>query len=177
MDNSVAEPELSDPSATLVGMGYDTAFDGKVTVKPPLNEHEIAYLTAFSRSRRMEWRTGPYRVDGDDSDPDVINGDEPPSEQPGLWCKWVPVENGTAIAWNGEEKFYFATEWMRYLIDTFLRPGAALQHELVRPVEGRVYPEALAHFTFDHEMKGVIKAKGEERGDRWRIVVRCNKVS
>lgn len=53
--------------------------------------------------------------------------------QPGLRCQWEPTEDGTAIKWNGEEKFYKSPEWMTYLIDTFLKPAAALASELASP--------------------------------------------
>jgi hypothetical protein len=32
--------------------------------------------------------------------------------------------HGTAIKWNGAEKFYNSEAWMSYLIDLFLKPGA-----------------------------------------------------
>ena len=35
-------------------MGYTTDFEGAVTVVPPLNEHEIAYLRRFADTRRMD---------------------------------------------------------------------------------------------------------------------------
>jgi hypothetical protein len=34
-------------------MGYTTEFDGSVSISPPLNAHEIAYLRKFAASRRM----------------------------------------------------------------------------------------------------------------------------
>jgi hypothetical protein len=35
-------------------MGYTTEFDGSVSISPPLNAHEIAYLRKFAASRRMD---------------------------------------------------------------------------------------------------------------------------
>jgi hypothetical protein len=45
-------------------MGYTTEFDGSVSISPPLNAHEIAYLRKFAASRRMDRARGPYFVDG-----------------------------------------------------------------------------------------------------------------
>lgn len=162
-------------------MGYTTDFDGSVSVMPPLNPHEIAYLRKFAESRRMHRNNGPYYIGtgafGQDREPDIIDYNEPPPPQPGLWCQWVPTDDGTAIIWDGGEKFYEADEWMRYIIDTFLRPGAALAEDLARPIPGRVYPDELIHFTFDHVLNGTIYAQGEDCDDRWRLVVTDNTVT
>ena len=173
-------------------MGYTTYFTGEVTITPPLNEYEIAYLNSFADSRRMDRRKGPYHVEpGNDfargSNADVRDFNMPPHGQPGLWCKWVPTDDGGAIEWSGAEKFYDSPEWMKYLIDTFLKPGAAVQQEmrtlqgnaaLMRlPASGWTYPEEFKHFTFDHVCNGEIDADGEASDDRWRLVVRDNVVS
>lgn len=110
-----------------------------MSVSPPLNAHEIAYLRKFAVSRRMDRAHGPYFVDGSGPfgqgrDDDIRNFNEPPAGQPGLWCQWEPTEDGTAIEWNGEEKYYKSAEWMTYLIDTFLKAGAVLASELASPV-------------------------------------------
>jgi hypothetical protein len=162
-------------------MGYSTDFTGQITINPPLNPTEIDYLTRFANTRRMQRDKGPYFVDGDRSglgnDADVTNYNAPPEGQPGLWCQWVPTGDGTALEWDGVEKFYDSVDWMRYLIDTFLKPGATLQAELAEPVEGRVYPPEFAAFTFDHVLNGAIEAQGEDADDRWDLVVEDNGVA
>ncbi|MFW5419232.1 hypothetical protein J0910_21675 [Nocardiopsis sp. CNT-189] len=174
-------------------MGYTTAFIGQVTVTPPLNEHEVAYLTKFSRTRRVDRGNGPYYVEdasgsatrdasgyatrgassyATEHAADVRDFDRPPEGQPELWCKWVPSGDGAAIGWDESEKFYGAEEWMRYLIDHFLRPGAHAQAD-----PGPVPPAEFAGFTFDHSVSGVIEAEGEDLEDRWHLVVADNRVT
>lgn len=154
-------------------MGYDTRFEGVVTVDPPLNFAERAYLRLFASTRRMDRGNGPYFVDGtgfsgQGHDGDIIDYNSPPGGQPGLWCKWAPSDDGTEIAWTGAEKFYHAEAWMKYLIDHFLKPGAeALQSSDAR----------FADFTFDHVVNGEIAAYGEDPTDQWRLVVRDNGVA
>ena len=155
-------------------MGYTTKFTGRVTVTPPLNQAEISYLRQFAQSRRMNRSKGPYFVKGSgfrgqESDDDVIDYDEPDPSQPGLWCQWVPTVDGTAIEWDGGEKFYNGAEWMACLIDHFLRPGA---HAV-----GSVADRRLRSFTFDHTVNGVIHAQGGEPDDTWRIEVHDNVVT
>lgn len=157
-------------------MGYTTEFTGRVAVSPPLNEAEIGYLRKFAGTRRMRRGKGPYFVDGtgyagQGHDPDIIGYNEPPEGQPGLWCKWEPADDGTAIAWNGAEKFYYADTWMAYLIDHFLAPGAAASHA---SGDAAAY---FTEFTFDHVLNGEIDAQGEEYDDQWRLVVQDNVVS
>ncbi|GAA3778723.1 hypothetical protein GCM10022225_78430 [Plantactinospora mayteni] len=162
-------------------MGYETTFTGRVSISPPLNAAEIRYLTRFAGVRHMHRARGPYFVDGggyagQDIEPDVLDGSTPPPEQPGLWCQWIPSEDGATLGWDEEEKFYHAERWMAYLVDTFLKPGAALAGELAAPVSGRVYADEFAEFTFDHVVDGVIEAEGDEPDDLWRLEVRDNVV-
>jgi hypothetical protein len=151
-------------------------FAGTVAVEPPLNEHEVAYLRRFAGTRRMYRRNGPYYTGrgsfGEEDEADIIDHNEAPPEQHGLWCHWRPTEDGTGIEWDGAEKFFAADGWMSYLISTFLKPGADLQAELANPIEGRYYAPEFEHFTFDHAVSGVIEAvSGYER---WQIVVDYN---
>ncbi|MEV4561490.1 hypothetical protein AB0K51_31525 [Kitasatospora sp. NPDC049285] len=156
-------------------MGYHTEFTGRITVVPPLNEPERTYLRKFARSRRMDRDQGPYYVDGrcfDSLDPtwqedsDVRDPSRPPAGQPGLFCDWEPTDDGSAIEWNQTEKFYDATQWMRYLIDHFLKADATAQGH-----------PGFEHFTFDHVLNGSVDAVGEEEGDEWQLIVQDNTVT
>jgi len=66
---------------------------------------------------------------------------------------------------------------MTYIIDTFLKSGAVLASELASPVPDRHYSEEFRHFTFDHELNGVIDARGEDEDDQWQLVVTGNTVT
>ena len=123
-------------------MGYNTEFYGSVTVDPPLNAAEVEYLKEFNRK------------------------DHRGADVPGYYCQWVPADDGTAIEWDYNEKFYDATAWMEFIIDQYLRPGAWAEGE-----------PGLEGFTFDHTVNGVIRAFGEGQGDVWRLVVKDNVVS
>lgn len=154
-------------------MGYTTSFDGEVTITPPLNAAEITYLKKFNETRRMNRGFGPYFVDGSGSygqaqDDDIIDYNRPHETQPGLWCKWVPSESGAAIVWDGGEKFYEAGEWMIYLINNFLKPGA----EAYKSSDPQ-----FNEFTFDHVCEGIIYAQGEDPDDVYRIVAHENEVT
>lgn len=72
--------------------------------------------------------------------------------QPGLWCQWRPTEDGSAIAWDCGEKFYYYTEWLRYLIGHFLTP-------------------------WGYVLNGVVEWHGEDDEDVGRIIVRDNVVT
>lgn len=171
-------------------MGYTTEFWGEVAVSPPLNESEVAYLNRFSDTRRMDRHSGPYTVEdplpsqkGSHESPfdakvgqrhtaDVINYNDPPTGQPGLWCQWEVDLDGGWIRWNGAEKFYNAAEWMKYLIEHFLQEGAVASTWVGAPE----YGDTFEGFTFDHILNGTIEAQGEDPSDRWRLVVKNNRV-
>lgn len=150
-------------------MGYTTEFSGVLQVTPPLNADEVRYLKAFSQTRHMDRRNGPYHVtpNYEDNESDVIDHNSPPPEQPSLWCDWEPTDNGEGIKWNGNEKSYSNVEWVQYLINHFLKPGAHASRD----------PRFAGRFQFNHVVQGVVEADGEERGDHWYLVARDNVVS
>lgn len=159
-------------------MGYTTDFTGTFKLDKPLSVAQLRYLQAFSETRRMA-RTahvtetmpdparlavglpvgphGAYYVGaaGDDFDQahsaDVLEYNSPPEGQPGLWCQWVPTEDGTGIQWNGAERFYSYVEWLEYIVNHFLKP-------------------------WDLVLSGEVEWSGEERGDVGKIVVTDNRV-
>ena len=153
-------------------MGYHTEFIGHFTVEPPLNEAERTYLTKFAQTRRMDRAKGSYYVDnagdyGQDREDDVRDYNRPPSDQPSLWCQWVPSADGTRIEWDGNEKFYSSQEWITYIIDNFLKPNAKAS------TSG---DSQFDDFTFDHKVSGVIECEGEDRQDTWLLTVEDNNV-
>lgn len=161
----------------MITIGYTTDFTGEFTVTPPLNADEIAYLNDFAGSRRMERTKGPYYANpgtdfGQDRTEDVTNYNGPPSGQPGLWCQWRPADDGAIIEWDGGEKFYNSVEWIEYLIDHFLKPGAvASTVEDIDEQDARI-----RNFTFDHVLNGEVYAQGEDYDDRWKLAVENNVV-
>ena len=156
-------------------MGDHTTSTGRIAIVPPLKPHEVEYLDRFAETRHLHRELGPYVVDGHVSRPaDVSGADRPPPELPGHRCHCAPSAAGDALRWSEWERLRDAEIWLAYLIDTFLKPGAAVPAELSDPVPGRFYPPAFDHFTFDHVLNGVID--GAEPGDRRRIEVRDNTV-
>lgn len=61
----------------------------------------------------------------------ILDHNGPPSGQPGLWCQWTAIEAGTEIEWDGGEKFYDYIEWMKYIVEHFLKPwGCVVNGEI-----------------------------------------------
>jgi hypothetical protein len=156
-------------------MGYTTYFDGQIEITPKLPAKLTKYINAFGNTRRMKRSTllleqeykgkfgfnseygaeGEYFVGGkgllgQNYDATVININEPPSTQPGLWCHWEITDDGKFIQWSGAEKFYDAREWMKYIIENFIGKK--------------------------HKCNGVIHAQGEDSDDVWDLIVEDNLV-
>ena len=145
-------------------MGYTTDFEGRIKIEPPLNEQEIGFLSKFADTRRMNREKGPYYVDGSGMcGDDIIDYTNPPPGQPGLWCQWEASDDGKFIEWDGGEKFCRADQWMKYIIDHFLRPNPIAASKL--------------DFLQEHTCNGTIKAQGEEANDAWLLLVVDNEVS
>lgn len=159
-------------------MGYTTDFTGEFKLDRPLAPAHQAYLTKFNETRRMrrdpqiaaklpdpvreavelplgpegDFFVGGAGFMGQDGDDSVVNHNSPPNSQPGLWCQWRPNDDGTAIVWDEGEKFYEYTEWLWYLIETFLKP-------------------------WDYKLNGTVRWQGEDSNDRGAIVVKNNNIS
>lgn len=159
-------------------MGYTTDFTGSFKLDKPLSVAQLRYLNLFSETRRMKRNAhalanqpdevrlavglplgadGAFYVGsaadmGQAHTPDVLDYNNPPAGQPGLWCQWVPTEDGTGIEWNGTEKFYAYKEWLEYLIAHFLAPWGFV-------------------------LSGEVKWAGEDSSDHGRLVVENNKVT
>jgi hypothetical protein len=126
----------------------------------------IRALTGMHRNQlcmdllgRMELGLGPqgayYCGTGDfgqDEDPSVLEHNNPPAGQPSLWCQWTPNDKGTEISWDGGEKFYEYVEWLKYIIERFLKP-------------------------WKRTLKGQVTWQGESQEDKGVIIVKNNKVS
>jgi hypothetical protein len=159
-------------------MGYTTDFSGKFNLDKPLTKAHGQYLLAFSNTRRMsrsvsicenmadpkreavglplgkecEYFVGGLGYAGQDKDDSILNHNSSPETQPGLWCQWIPNANGTAIVWDGCEKFYEYTAWIKYLIENFLGP-------------------------WGYVLDGVVNWQGEGIGDTGKINIKNNKVT
>ena len=129
-------------------MGFSTDFVGHIDIEPPLNDSEIAYLSAFSASRRYD-RADPYKVPGNPrAESSAGVGDRynrPGRGQPNLWCDWAVCWDGCCITWSGKEKSYSMEPWLRYVIDHFLKAGA---HAASEP--------RFEDFTFDHVLSWTV---------------------
>jgi len=144
-------------------MGYTTDFEGRFKLNRKLKKKDQDFLTKFVETRRMARNVGPefgvegeFYVDGkgfagQDSDETILDYNRPPRTQPGLWCQWVPSEDGQFIQWDGSEKFYNYVEWLKYLIDKILAPRG-------------------------YKLNGVVGWQGEDRGDIGKIEVVDNVV-
>jgi len=158
-------------------MGYTTVFSGTFEISPPLSPLQITYLTKFSETRRMKRdvsltikREDPFRIAvdlpigeegayfvseseayGQNHAADIDDYNHPPTSQPGLWCSWIPTEDGEELEWNGAEKFYYYVEWVEYLIEHFFKP-------------------------WNRKLNGEVRWRGEDFDDLGKIIVKDNKV-
>ena len=144
-------------------MGYSTDFYGEFTLNKKLDDNTYKLLKGLSETRRMKRKVDPkYGVEGEfyidgegfmgqDHDDTVIDGNSPPSTQPGLWCQWTPTEDRMKIVWDEGEKFYYYVEWIEYLISKILKPRGYI-------------------------LSGQMDYQGEDTEDVGRIIIACNQV-
>ena len=160
-------------------MGYTTDFEGHFTFDRPVDPALKEYLSAFSNIRHVKrdvnklknfkdirrenvglplGKDGEYYVGSVDDgnmgqmgDESVIDNNNNPDTQPGLWCQWAIADNSKWLIWDGGEKFYNYTEWLIYLIDNFFKP-------------------------FGYVLNGEVEWQGEDSDDYGIVGVEDNKV-
>lgn len=158
-------------------MGYTTTFTGTFVLDKPLTLPQYQYLRQFADTRRMSrleshpklqkdpvrvavglpvGDSGQYYVGGGQEvkwrGDSIVDHNNPPASQPGLWCQWVPTIEMNGIEWDGNEKFYHSGEWLQYLVDHFLDP-------------------------WDLTLDGVVRYQGEDREDTGAILCQSNQVT
>lgn len=159
-------------------MGYGTNFLGHLEVTPPLNDAEADWLRAFAEIDRRHY-SDPYDVamnprvvaqEGsrgarprDESTPDPFASLSPRDGTPYPHLDWVPCGDGCCLRWNGTEKSRMALEWLEYLTDHFLRPGAHARSCGTPEFE---------HFTFDHQVNGMLAGERDDTGELFLIRAR-----
>lgn len=115
---------------------------------------------AFAEEERQAMRGGAGQ-----GGVDAFSSLAPRDGSPYPHLDWVPCQQGCCLRWTGREKSRMALQWLEYLIDHFLRPGAHAQ--------GTGRPE-FAHFTFDHVVSGTLAGEHEETGELSLIVASDN---
>jgi hypothetical protein len=144
-------------------MGYTTDFSGSFQLDRSLDDETYTFLKKLNETRRMKRNVDPkYGVEGEfyvdgpgfagqDHEENVVSYNEPPSTQPGLWCKWAPTEDRDEIEWDGGEKFYNYVGWIEYIIDKILAPKG-------------------------YKLTGRVEWVGEDQSDRGVIEIKDNVV-
>ena len=155
------------------------------SISPPLNAHEIASpAETFACSRRIEphaagptsWMVaGPFGQGLDDDIREFNTAASRTTRDCGAGGRrpWT-ARPLSGTAWRSSDRLRGMVNLPHRRV--FRKPGAALASELANPVPGR-HPHGIRHFTFDHELNGVIDAQGEDDDDRWRLVVTGNTVT
>jgi len=145
-------------------MGYTTSFRGSVKTNKPVDDETFNLINGLATTRRMKRNLTGYGVEGEfyynpdskemgqEDTPDIIDDNKPPRTQPSLWLQWVMCDDKQTIEWDGNEKFYEYTRWMRYIINSILEPRG-------------------------YVVNGKIDWNGEEAGDYGVLVVKNNTVS
>jgi len=88
----------------------------------------------------------------------ILDQNNPPPTQPGLWCHWIPTEDHKGLEWNRSEKFYNGKEWLEYLIKNFIAPRGYFLNGSVQVVDldKREYPNQICELNvIQNEVKVV----------------------
>ena len=130
-------------------MGYTTDFFGQFNCTPEIPANLVKDINDYADTRHFKRNCdeSKYGKEGemfiDRHRRDIIGGSDPGTERswntkldpevkdynspaggcPGLWCQWVATEDGKHIKWDGTEKFYNYVEWLKWIVEKFLKPN------------------------------------------------------
>lgn len=154
-------------------MPFDAHYTGKLTISPPLNLAEAKALGIFLAVRHVQTVNGPLDIRRSltPGHPDVVDWNKPAQNMPGLYTGLEITDDGASLVWNGEEKPGDLTEWIIYLIEYFLKPGAMFEEEAKQSAEDNL----LHGFSFDHKVNGELHG-GTSQNEFWTIHVEDNEV-
>ena len=85
----------------MIKIGYETSFDGELTLNKPLDAKTFKYLKQISEGKLEKLEAMPEG-----------------------WCPWKPDDEKTIIADDGTA--YYAEEWLAYIIEYILKPKGYL---------------------------------------------------
>ncbi|HKX67639.1 MAG TPA: hypothetical protein VJN29_10475 [Intrasporangium sp.] len=176
-------------------MGFSTTFMGRLDIEPRLNSAEVEWLRAYAELDRRYF-TDPYEVPMNPkafrlererqleeerqqlragskgkrlAATEAFTSLTPGDGSPYAHLDWKPCMDGCCLSWdNRTDKSRMAEEWLQYLIDHFLRPGASAR---------RSAKPDFSQFTFDHVLNGVIAAERDDTRALWLIRCRDNEIS
>ena len=143
-------------------MGYSTDFFGSFEIDRPVDKETAKLLKGLATTRRMKRNIEGYGIEGEfyvngsgdfgqGREDNIVDYNEPPSTQPGLWCQWILLDDNQTIEWDGGEKFYYYIEWVEYIINSILKPR-------------------------NYILNGEVEWHGEEYDDIGKIIVKDNNV-
>lgn len=153
-------------------VGLHATFVGHIAIDPPLAPGEVDVVRALNRTRRWDGpggalRTSTHPVDNECPDDATEAYHRPAPGARGLWCPWTACERGHCLHWDGVEKPYQGEEWLRWTIDTLLRPGAV--------VAGTGWAQRHS-LTCDHLLEGMIVGERHETSELLALKVSSNTV-
>ncbi|MFI5624945.1 hypothetical protein ACIA03_15890 [Nocardioides sp. NPDC051685] len=142
-------------------MGYQTDFIGYLQVLPELNGEERALVNRISGSVYLDrGRTGLSGVDDQEAARLALC-----SQAPRGWSNWTACPNGCCLSYDGGDKANHMIPWLKFLMATFLVPGAQAQ--------GRAGFDA---FTCDHVLNGMVVGSRRDNRELYSITVQDNEV-
>lgn len=139
-------------------MGYQTDFVGYLQIDPPLGERERSVINRISGSLFLQESEGGLRLA--DEDDELLR--ELVRKAPRGWSNWTVCSQGCCLSYDGGDKANHMVPWLRFLMATFLVPGAPA--------------ESIGGLTCDHVLSGMVVGSRRDTRELYSITVRANDV-
>lgn len=142
-------------------MGYQTDFVGYLHIQPALTVPEITVVNRISGSIYLDRQDGGLRaIDDEEATLRELTADAPFG-----WSNWSACRQGCCLSYDGGDKANHMIPWLKFLMATFLVPGAAAQG---RP--------GFEQFTCDHVLNGMVVGSRRDNRQLYSITAHENEV-
>lgn len=139
-------------------MGYQTDFIGYLQIEPTLGERERSWINRISGSPFVsEEDTGLRVADPDDEALRALLQGAPIG-----WSNWAVCPQGCCLSYDGGDKANHMVPWLKFLMATFLVPGASA--------------EGVTGMTCDHVVNGMVVGSRRDTRELYSITARDNEV-
>lgn len=139
-------------------MGYQTDFIGYLQIEPPLGERECSFINRISGSPFLQDSEGGLRVAGEDDE--LLR--ELMRQAPRGWSNWTVCPQGCCLSYDGLDKANHMVPWLKFLMATFLVPGAAAA--------------GIRGLTCDHVVTGMVVGSRRDTRELYAITARDNEI-
>lgn len=150
--------------------------DPEGSLEPDFNDKEyqnVLYAKPYDHEKRKVFELEKYGC---------IDLNEVNPGMPSFYCQWIPTEDCQGIEWDGNEKFYKAFDWLKFIIKHYLEPWGYILNGTVEirygsneyPFENGILEVRDNEVTYDSDELYETLDEDEEEDEKDLLAIHAN---